>query len=52
MGDLYYILNVSNIGTASPQLASSVKNIMMSAFHDSTEKFIEMDAMEAFGIEK
>lgn len=48
-GDLYYLLNTPNIGTATPQLASSVKNIMMKSFHDSTEKFTQMNAMEAFG---
>jgi hypothetical protein len=48
-GDLYYILGVENIGTATPQMASAVKNIMMKAFHDSTEKFTQMNAMEAFG---
>jgi hypothetical protein len=48
-GDLYYLLNAQNIGTATPQLASAVKNIMMKSFHDSTEKFTQMDAMEAFG---
>ena len=48
-GDLYYLLDTTNIGTATPQLASSVKNIMMKSFHDSTEKFMIMDANEAFG---
>ena len=48
-GDLYYILGVNNIGTATPQMASAVKNIMMKAFHDSTEKFVQMNPMEAFG---
>ena len=48
-GDLYYILDTPNIGTATPQLASAVKNVMMKSFHDSTEKFMVMDAMEAFG---
>ena len=48
-GDLYYLLGVENIGTATPQLASAVKNIFMSSFHDSVEKFTQMDAMEAFG---
>lgn len=47
-GDLFYILNTPNIGTATPQLASIVKNIQMKSFHDSTEKFIQMDAMSAF----
>lgn len=48
-GDLYYLLNVKNIGTATPQLASCIKNISMKAFHDSTEKYTKMDPMEAFG---
>ena len=48
-GDLYYILGVENIGTATPQLASAVKNIMMAAFHNSTEHFIQMNAIDAFG---
>ena len=48
-GDLYYLLEAHNIGTATPQMASAVKNIMMKSFHDSTEKFLQMDAMKAFG---
>lgn len=48
-GDLYYILGVENVGTATPQLASAVKNVCMSSFHDSTEHFIQMNAMDAFG---
>lgn len=48
-GDLYYLLGVKNIGVACPQLASCVKNISMKAFHDSTERFFEMDVMKAFG---
>lgn len=50
IGDLYYILDVQNIGTATPQLASCVKNISMKAFHDSTDKYQTMDAMAAFDI--
>lgn len=48
-GDLYYLLEATNVGTATPQMASAVKNIMMKSFHDSTEKFTQMNAMEAFG---
>ena len=48
-GDLYYLLEATNIGTATPQMASAVKNIMMKSFHDSTEKFTQMNPMEAFG---
>lgn len=48
-GDLFYLMGIKNIGTTVPQLASCVKNISMKAFHDSTDKYIEMDAGEAFG---
>lgn len=48
-GDLYYLLETPNVGTATPQLASAVKNIMMKSFHDSTEKFTIMNPIEAFG---
>ena len=48
-GDLFYLLGVKNVGTASPQLASCVKLISMKAFHDSTDKYIKMDPGEAFG---
>lgn len=51
IGDLYYLLEVKNIGTATPQLASCIKNINMKAFHDSTEKYTAMNIMEAFGSE-
>lgn len=49
-GDLYYLLDVQNVGAATPQLASCVKNISMKAFHDSTDKYQTMDPMKAFGI--
>lgn len=49
-GDLYYLLGVKNVGTATPQLASCVKNINMKSFHDSTDKYLTMDAMTAFGM--
>lgn len=48
-GDLYYLLDVKNIGTATPQLASCIKNISMKAFHDSTEKYTTLNPSEAFG---
>lgn len=48
-GDLFYLLGIQNVGTASPQLASCVKLISMKAFHDSTDKYIKMDPNEAFG---
>ena len=49
-GDLYYLLDVQNVGAATPQLASCIKNISMKAFHDSTDKYRTMDPMKAFGI--
>ena len=50
IGDLYYMLKVYNIGTATPQLASCVKGISMKAFHDSVKNFTKMDPMKAFNI--
>lgn len=52
IGDLYYLLGVKNVGTATPQLASCVKLISMKAFHDSTDKYVYMDPMEIFNIKK
>lgn len=49
-GDLFYLLGIKNVGTASPQLASCVKLISMKSFHDSTDKYIKMDPNEAFGV--
>ena len=49
-GDLYYLLGVTNIGTATPQVGSCVKNISMKAFHDSTDKYVAMDPMKAFDV--
>lgn len=51
-GDLYYLLNIKNIGVATPQTASCVKNISMKAFHDSTDKYTKMDPMKAFCVNK
>lgn len=59
-GNIFYRLStdstgehyIENIGAASPQLASRLKNINMKAFHDSVVKFTEMDPMEAFGLTK
>ena len=50
-GNLFYKLGIKNIGMATPTLASTLKNMSMSAFHDSTIKFHEIDVSEAFGIE-
>lgn len=59
LGNLFYRLTtnkdgtkyISNVGAASPQLASRLKNINMKAFHESLVTFTEMNPMEAFGFE-
>ena len=43
---------ISNLGAATPQLMSRLKNINMKGFHDSIVKFTEMDPMKAFEGEK
>jgi hypothetical protein len=43
--------SLKNIGCATPQYASRIKNINMKAFHDSLVTFTEMDPMKAFGVE-
>lgn len=44
--------SITNIGCATPQLASRIKVINMKAFHESLVTFNEMDPMKAFGIGK
>lgn len=44
--------SITNIGCATPQLASRIKVINMKAFHESLVTFTEMDPMKAFGIGK
>ena len=43
--------SIKNIGCATPQLGSRIKNIYMKAFHDGTIKFSDMNVMKAFGFE-
>lgn len=47
-GNLFYRTGIRNIGTATPQIPSTLKNISMKAFHDSTVRLVEMDPMKAF----
>lgn len=49
-GNLFYRLGISNIGVATPQLASKVKVITMKGFHDSTVKYGKIDIKKAFGV--
>jgi len=49
-GNLFYRLGMRNVGSATPQIASILKNIAMKAFHDSVPTLEEMDPMKAFGL--
>ncbi len=48
-GNLYYRLNKTNVGTALTQPPSTLKNIAMKAFHDSTQQLATMDLETIFG---
>ena len=48
MGNLPYRLGVKNIGTSTTQIPSTLKNISMKSFHDSTQKLYEMDIEDVF----
>ena len=49
-GNLFYRLGIKNVGAATPQLASKVKNITMKGFHDSTVKYAKIDVKKVFGL--
>lgn len=49
-GNLFYKLGIKNVGTAMPTLPSTLKNLSMKSFHDSSQKFAEMDPMKAFSL--
>jgi len=49
-GNLFYRLGIVNVGTATPQVPSRLKQLALKNFHDSSLKFTEMNVMEAFGI--
>lgn len=48
-GNFFYRRGAKNIGLATTQVASKLKNISMKAFHDSTVSTTEIDPMKAFG---
>lgn len=50
MGTLFYRSGKTNIGPATTKIPSVLKNISMKAFHDSVQKFTEMDIDRAFNI--
>jgi hypothetical protein len=49
IGNLYYRLGITNAGVTLTKIPSTLKNISMKSFHDSTLTFYEMDPMKAFG---
>lgn len=51
-GNLFYRLDMYNIGSATPQIPSKVKVLLMKKFHDSVVNFSEMDVEKAFGFKK
>lgn len=50
-GNLFTRLGIKNIGTATPQIPSRVKVLLMKGFHDSTIHFTDMDINKAFGFD-
>lgn len=47
-GNLWYRLGIKNVGVITPQIASTLKNLMMKAFHNSQVELVDMNVMEAF----
>lgn len=50
IGNLYYRLDIKNVGVTIPQLASRLKVISLKAFHDSQVQLHEIDVGAAFGL--
>lgn len=49
-GNLYHRIGITNIGVASPQVASRLKNLCMKNFHDSEVKLVELNPEEVFDL--
>ena len=49
MGTLFYRCGRRNVGVMTTTIFSTLKNASMKSFHDSTQKFHEMDVDKAFG---
>ena len=47
-GNMFYRLGLTNVGTATPQIASRLKVISLKAFHDSQVRLYEIDVADAF----
>lgn len=48
IGDYFYMIGMDNVGIATAQLQSTLKNIAMKAFHDGTLKYTTMDLNKIF----
>lgn len=51
-GNLFYRLDMINVGSVTPQIPSKIKVLLMKKFHDSVINFSEMDVEKAFGFKK
>lgn len=51
-GNLFYRLDIQNVGSMTPQIPSRVKVLLMKKFHDSVINFSEIDVEKAFGFKK
>jgi hypothetical protein len=49
-GNLLYRLGIKNVGMVLPIIPSTLKNLSMKSFHDSSVKTTEMDVMKAFSM--
>ena len=47
-GNMFYRLGLTNVGTATPQIASRLKVISLKAFHDSQVRLYDIDVADAF----
>ena len=45
---MFYRLGLTNVGTATPQIASRLKVISLKAFHDSQVRLYDIDVADAF----
>lgn len=51
-GNLFYRLGIDNVGSATPQIPSKIKNLLMKKFHNSVVNFSDMDIDKVFGFKK
>lgn len=51
-GNLFYRLDITNVGNVTPQIPSKIKVLLMKKFHDSVINFAEMDIEKAFGFKR